>query len=78
MLTIKVSLEQCIHKTVLDDKRLRVDVAAISESLVRNEVNDIKWCPRKIHLADCMTKRGATGYNLMNVLKERRMPGDFI
>ena len=27
----------------------------------RNEVNDIKWCPGKIHLADCMTKLGTTG-----------------
>ena len=52
---------------LVDDKRLRVDIAAISESLTRNVVNDIKWCPGKIHLADCMTKRGATRYNLMNV-----------
>ena len=63
---------------LVDDKRLRVDNAAISESLARNEVNDIKWCHGKIHLAACMTKRGATGYNLMNVLKEGRMSEDLM
>ena len=64
---------------LVDDRRLGVDIAAISESLARNEVNDIKWLSGgKIHPVYCMTKRGATGYNLMNVLKEGRMPEDFI
>ena len=73
------SVIEAVYLTKLvDDERLREDIAAISESLARNEVNDIKSCPGKIHLADCMTKRGATGYNLMNVFKEGRMPEDFI
>ena len=54
MLTISV-IEAVYSTKLVDDKRLRVDIAAISESLARNEVNDIKWCPGKIHLADCMT-----------------------
>ena len=32
-----------------------------------NEIREIKWCSGKDHLADCMTKRGASGYNLLNV-----------
>ena len=58
--------------------RLRVDLAAVSESLARQEVEEIKWCPCKIHLADCITKRGAASYNLFNALQEGRMSEDFV
>ena len=69
------SVIEAVYSTKLvDDKRLRVDTAAISESLSRNEVSEIRWCPGKIHLTDCMTKRGASGYNVLNVFKEGRMP----
>ena len=53
-------------------------MVALSESLARNEIREIKWCPDKDHLADCMTKCGASGYNLLNVFKERRFSEDFI
>ena len=63
---------------LVDDKRLRIDIAAINESLSRNEVKDIRWCPGKYHLADCMTKRGASGYNLLEVFHGGRFSEEFI
>ena len=73
------SVIEAVYSTKLvDNKHLRVDIAAISESLLRNEVSEIRWCPGKIHLADCMTKHGASGYNVLNVFKEGQMPEDFI
>ena len=73
------SVIEAVHSTKLvDDKRLRVDIAAISKSLTRTDVSEIKWCPGNIHLADCMAKRGAAGYNLLNVLKDGRLPQDFV
>ena len=70
---------EAIHSTKLvDDKRLRVDIAAISEALARKEVHEVKWCPGKVHLADCMTKRGAAGTELLTVLQNGRMPENFI
>ena len=73
------SVTEAVYSTKLvDDKRLMIDIAAISESLSRDEVSEIKWCLGKIHLADRMTKRGAPGYNVLNVFKEGRMPEDFI
>ena len=73
------SVIEAVHSTKLvDDKPLRVDIAAISESLTRTEVSEIKWCPGNIHLADCMTKHGAAGYNLLTVLKDGRLPPDFV
>ena len=73
------SVIEAVHSTKLVfDKRLRVDIAAVSESLTRTEGSEIKWCPSNIHLADCMTKRGAAGYNLLNILKDGRLPQDFV
>lgn len=73
------SVIEAVYSTKLvDDKRLRVDIAAISESLARNEIREIRWCPGKVHLADCLTKRGAAGYSLLQVLKEGRLPEDFV
>ena len=73
------SVIEAIYSTKLvDDKWLRVDITAISQSLARDEVSEIKWCPGKAHLADCMTKHGASGYSLLNVLAEGRMPEDFL
>ena len=76
------SVIEAVHPTKLvDDKRLRVDIAATSESLTRTEVSEIKWCPGNIDLANCMTKRGAAGYNLLNVLKDGGgggLPQDFV
>jgi len=73
------SVIEAVNSTKLvDDKRLRVDIAAISESLVRGEINEIKWCPGKIHLADCLTKRGSAGFELLEVLAGGRMPEEFM
>ena len=74
----KSVIEAVSSTKLVDDKCLRVDIAAISESLARSEVSEIKWCPGNIHLADCMTKRGAAGYNLLNVLKDGRLPEDYV
>ena len=46
------SVTEAVHSTKqVDDKRLRVHIAAICESLTRTEVSEIKWCPGNIHLA---------------------------
>ena len=74
----KSVIEAIYSIKLVDDKQLRVDIAAISQSLARDEVIEIKWCPGKARLADCMTKHGASGYSLLNVLAEGRMPEDFL
>ena len=74
-----IACVEAVHSTKLvDDKSLRVDIAAISEYLTRTEVSEIKWSPGNKHLVDCMTKCGAAGYNLLNILKDGRLPQDFL
>ena len=36
------------------------------------EVNKVTWCPGKKQLADCMTKRGAASWDLMEVFRTGR------
>ena len=73
------SVIEAVYSTrLVDDKRLRVDIAAISESLNRKEIDEIRWCPGKVHLADCLTKRGAQGLDLLNVIQEGILPAVFL
>ncbi|VDI09013.1 Hypothetical predicted protein [Mytilus galloprovincialis] len=56
---------------LVEDKRLRIDIASISEMIQKNCV-EIKWCPGKVQLANSMTKRGASGiYLLMCCRKDK-------
>jgi len=72
------SVVEAVQSTKLvDDKRLRVDIAAIRELLQTNEVREIKWCPGRLQLANCMTKQGASGYELLQVLQTGKMLRDF-
>lgn len=57
----KSVIEAVFSTKLVDDKRLRVDIAAIREFLETNDINQIKWCSGDIQLANCMTKQGASG-----------------
>ena len=68
------SVTEAVHSTrMVDDRRLRLDIAAIKESLHRKDVAAIRWCPGQDQLANCMTKKGASGYHLMTVIQNGRI-----
>ena len=58
---------------MVDDKRLRVDVAAIQELLKLHDINRIQWVPGHLQLANPMTKQGASGFSLLKVLQSGQM-----
>ena len=63
------SLHDAIHSTKLvDDKRLRIDIASIQE-LVQQKKAIIKWSPAEKQLANALTKRGASPAHLLEVLR---------
>ena len=73
------SVTQALCSTkMVDDKRLRLDIAAIKESLEKNEVSSVRWLPGESQLANCLTKRGASGYELMKVLMDGRLRTSFM
>ena len=58
---------------MVEDKRLRVDVAAIQELLTLHDINRIQWIPGHLQLANVMTKQGASGFHLLSVLQSGKM-----
>ena len=59
-----------IHSTVAsDNRRLRSEVSRIKESLNTGEISALTWRPGKEMLADCLTKRTASGADLLEVFQ---------
>ena len=53
----------------VNEKRLRIDIAALKECISKNQVQIGKWINSKEQLADPLTKQGANPYALLKVLK---------
>ena len=58
--------------TAVEEKRLRVDIAAIREC-VRNKEISVQWVPKEDQLADVLTKQGADSTKLVKVLCQRHL-----
>ena len=68
------SLVEAVYSTKqVSDRRLRIDIGAIKE-LLGSEVRQIKWTPGSGQLANCLTKRGASGRDLLSVIQSGHMP----
>ena len=63
--------EAILSTRMVEDKRLRVDVAAILELLNLHYINRIQWIPGHLQLANVMTKQGASGFHLLSFLQSR-------
>ena len=55
--------------TVINDKRLRIDVASLRETIQLNFVEGLYWIPSALNLANPLTKQGASNNCLLDVLK---------
>ena len=63
------NLYSAINSTkFVTQKQLRIDVASIKEMLVKEKSVQINWIPASEQLANCLTKRGASCHQLMNIL----------
>ena len=63
------SVFNAVHSvTALLDKRLRVDVAILTEMIGKGKIKKGTWVPTKDQLADCLTKRGNSPLKLLQVL----------
>ena len=55
--------------TMVNEHRLRVDLAAIKEMICKGELLSLSWIPNTQQLADCLTKKGANPISLLSVLE---------
>ncbi len=70
----KKSVREAILSTkMVDDKMLRLDIAAVKENVKGDQNIKMEWCPGKQQLANCLTKRGTTSYHLMQVLQSGQL-----
>ena len=64
------SLVKSVHSsTSVEDKRLQIEVAVLRDMIKQQDVQEIRWIPTKLNLADSLTKAGANTAYLMSVLK---------
>ena len=71
VLTDNKSITDSIHLTTiskLENKRLRVDFAVLRDSLKRGEIDELRWIPDPIQVADCLTKESASVSLLLKIL----------
>ena len=63
-------LVEAVHSTrLVDDKRLRITIGAMKELLDSGEVSSVIWIPDNVQIINCMTKKGASGYQLRSVVE---------
>ena len=65
----KDSYDTIHSSTNCAERRLRREIASIQECLTRKEVNSIIWVKGEHQLSDVLTKKGADGTKLLNVLQ---------
>jgi transposase InsO family protein len=59
-----------VHSTTaVADKRLRRDISLIKQMLNTKEITGVNWCSGKDQIADCMTKRGAAAWSLLQLFQ---------
>ena len=57
---------------VVDDSRIRVDIARLKEMIKLGEIS-VRWVSTDHQLADPMTKQGASATKLVEVLENGRL-----
>ena len=53
------------------DKRLRINVAAINEMIKTQVIQDVRWIQSTCQVTNCLTKRNADCKSLVELLKMR-------
>ena len=55
------------------DKRLRIEIASIKEMLDKGEICSITWLKCNEQITNCLTKRGASVYYMIDYLNNGEM-----
>ena len=61
--------DQILSTKQSSDKRMRLDISELQDSVKSGEIENVVWVPTEEMLADCLTKRGADNTKLRLVLE---------
>ena len=71
--TDKRGLVESINSTkAVTEKVLRINIASVKQFVEEYNMG-VQWIPADLMLADCMTKRGASGEHLLQVLRSGKL-----
>ena len=59
--------------TLVENPRLRTDIAKLKESIDNGELKEFMHVTGKKMIADVLTKQGAAGFRLMNILRTGKL-----
>ena len=60
-----------IHSTKLvEDKRLRIDIAIVKEMMANEEVQGVTWVPGEKMISDVLTKQGVNPYPILKLVQK--------
>ena len=70
-LTDNQDLYSCVHNLkACEDKRLLADIINIKQSIVDDKtINELRYVPKEIMVADCLTKTGKLGEDLLQIVR---------
>ena len=72
VLTDNKALSQTVSLlTVVEDKRLRIDIAALRETIQNQFIEGVFWIPSQYNVANPLTKQGAGNNYLIDVLSHK-------
>ena len=67
------STVDAVHSTAaVSDKKLRRDIGIVKQMLNEGDVTSLAWCQGKDQLADLMTKKTVSPFNLLSVFQKGR------
>jgi hypothetical protein len=71
-------LESLFSTKLVEDRRLRIEIAVMKQCIERKDINQVKKVSSSQQLADCLTKRGVDGNKLLTILQQGRLDLDLL
>ena len=70
-ITDNQDLFSCVHNLkACEDKRLLADIISIKQAIAEDKtITELRYVPKEVMIADCLTKTGKTGDDLLQVVK---------
>lgn len=67
------SLVDAVHSsTSVENKRLQIDISVLRDMIQRKELQEFRWVPTDMQVANALTKKGCSTMNLLDILCCRR------
>ena len=57
--------------TKVEDQRLQIDICVLRGMIDNGELSKFCWVPTKLQIANCLTKQGASVYDMLNILNKK-------